>query len=171
MARLAVFALVLGGAMLIRYSWQPVAAAVKQSAEREAAPDFSLRDASGAEVKLTDYKGKAVLLNFWATWCGPCKLEIPWFIDFEKKYGNEGFAVLGVSMDEDGWKAVKPYEEKIGMNYRVLLGNEATAKLYGGVESLPTTLLIDRTGKIAATHTGLVSKGTYEREIEELLRR
>jgi hypothetical protein len=74
-------------------------------------------------------------------------------------------------MDEDGWKAVNPYVEKMEMNYRVLLGNEATAKRYGGVESLPTTLLIDRTGKIAATHTGLVSKGTYEGEIEELLRR
>jgi cytochrome c biogenesis protein CcmG/thiol:disulfide interchange protein DsbE len=159
------FVLVLAGILVIRYSWQPVAAVVKPMGDRKTAPDFILRDANGSEVKLAEYKGKAVLLNFWATWCGPCKIEIPWFIDFEKKYGKEGFAVLGVSMDEEGWKAVKPYVERMGMNYRVLLGNDGVAKLYGGVDSLPTTLLIDRTGKIAQMHTGLVSKGTYEGEI------
>ncbi len=172
MARLLLlFGLVMGGAVLIGYPWQPVAAAIKPPAEGQSAPDFRLHDESGVELRLTDYRGKALVLNFWATWCEPCKLEIPWFIEFENKYQNEGFAVLGVSMDEDGWKAVKPYVAKMRINYRVLLGNEATARLYGGVASVPTTLLIDRTGKIAAIHTGFVSKSAYQGEIEALLRR
>ena len=87
-------------------------AAVKPEKDRHAAPDFALKDANGATVQLSDYKGKVVLLDFWATWCGPCKIEIPWFIEFEQKYKDKGFAVLGVSMDEDGWSAVKPFMEE-----------------------------------------------------------
>ena len=167
--RVGLFALVLTGLVLIRYSFEPAAAAVTPAAQRKIAPDFTLRDAGGKETKLSDYRGKTVLLNFWATWCGPCKVEIPWFIDFEKQYHDRGFAVLGVSMDEDGWKVVTPYVQKAGMDYRVLLGDEPLAKLYGGLDALPTTLIVDRTGKIAATHTGLVSKSTYEEEIQQLL--
>jgi peroxiredoxin len=101
----------------------------------KAAPNFTLKDADGRNVSLSDYKGKVVLLNFWATWCGPCKLEIPWFVEFEQKYKDRGFAVLGVSMDEDGWEVVKPYLAKTKVNYRILLGNDDVAKLYGGVDS------------------------------------
>jgi cytochrome c biogenesis protein CcmG/thiol:disulfide interchange protein DsbE len=144
-------------------------AAAKAESNRKAAPPFALKDAEGKTVSLEDYKGKVVLLNFWATWCGPCKIEIPWFMDFEQKYKDRGFAVVGVSMDEEGWKVVKPYlaEEKI--NYRVLLGNDSVGTLYGGVDSLPTTFVIDRDGRIAATHIGLVSKSDYQDEILELL--
>jgi peroxiredoxin len=144
-------------------------AAPKAESNRKAAPPFALKDAEGKTVSLEDYKGKVVLLNFWATWCGPCKIEIPWFMDFEQKYKDRGFAVVGVSMDEEGWKVVKPYlaEEKI--NYRVLLGNDSVGTLYGGVDSLPTTFVIDRDGRIAATHIGLVSKSDYQDEILELL--
>ena len=169
--RVAVFAFVLAGIVLIRYGPESAFAAVQPGADRHAAPQFALPEAGGKQAKLSDYRGKAVLLNFWATWCGPCKLEIPWFMDFQKKYQNQGLAVLGVSMDEDGWKVVTPYVQKIGMNYPVLLGNEAVAKLYGGVDGLPTTFLIDRNGKIAAMHTGIVSKSTYEEEILELLKK
>ncbi len=101
-----------------------VKAAVKPENERKVAPDFSLKDANGATVRLSDYRGKVVLLDFWATWCGPCKIEIPWFMDFEHEYKDRGFAVLGVSMDEDGWSAVKPYIEERKMNYRVMVGTE-----------------------------------------------
>ena len=118
---------------------------------------------------MSAYKGKVVLLNFWATWCGPCKIEIPWFIEFEKTYRDRGFAVLGVSMDEDGWAVVKPYVEQKNVNYKVVVGNGATAKQFGGVEALPTTLLIDREGNIAAEHVGLTSKSTYQDEIAILL--
>jgi peroxiredoxin len=145
------------------------AASVKNETSRKNAPNFALKDADGRTVKLSDYKGKVVLLNFWATWCGPCKIEIPWFIDFEQKYKDRGFAVLGVSMDDDGWSAVKPYIAEKKLNYRVLLGNDTVGDQYGGVDSLPTTFLLDRNGKVAATHIGLVSKSDYQNEILLLL--
>ncbi len=146
-----------------------VRAAVKPESERKKAPDFALKDADGKPVKLSDYRGKVVLLNFWATWCGPCKIEIPWFMEFEQTYKDKGFAVLGVAMDEEGWEAVKPYITSRKVNYRVLLGDEVVGNLYGGIESLPTTFLVDRTGKVASVHIGLVGKHDYSTEIEHLL--
>ena len=147
-----------------------VKAAMKPDKDRKTAPDFSLKDSNGATAKLSDYKGKVVLLDFWATWCGPCKIEIPWFMEFEQTLKDRGFAVLGVSMDEDGWDAVKPYMQSRKINYRVLLGNDMVGQLYGGVESLPTTFLIDRAGRIAAIHIGLEStKEALKNEITHLL--
>jgi len=146
-----------------------VKAAVKAEAERKPAPDFTLKDAEGKPVKLSDYRGKVVLLNFWATWCGPCKIEIPWFMDFEQQYKDKNFAVVGVSLDEDGWDAVKPYLESRKVNYRVVVGTEQVAQLYGDVDSLPTTFMIDREGRIAAIHVGLVSKNDYIHDIVQLL--
>ena len=146
-----------------------VSAAVKKEKDRRPAPDFTLKDAMGKPVKLSDYKGKVVLLNFWATWCGPCKLEIPWFVEFEQTYKDSGFAVLGVSMDEEGWEVVKPYVEKAKINYRMVIGDDMTAQKYGGVDSLPTSFLIDREGRTAAVHIGLVSKKVYLDDITQLL--
>ena len=158
------------GAFAITYSWEPSSSAsIKPPKERKAAPDFALPDASGATVRLSAYKGKVVLLNFWATWCGPCKVEIPWFVEFEKMYQDRGLAVVGVSMDEDGWQAVKPYVAKNNIRYRILLGDEPVAKLYDGLESLPVTVLIDRKGNIAAQHLGLIGRRAYEDEIRDLL--
>ena len=157
------------GLILSGCSQDSVRAAVKAEKDRNTAPSFTLKDANGRPVQLSDYKGKVVLLNFWATWCGPCKIEIPWFIDFEQRYKDRGFAVLGVSMDEDGWEAVKPYLESKKVNYRVVIGTDEVADLYGGVASLPTSFVIDRQGKIASTHVGLVSKNVYQNDIEQLL--
>ena len=138
----------------------------------KAAPDFALKDADGKTVHLSDYKGKVVVLDFWATWCGPCKIEIPWFMEFEQQYKGKGFAVLGVSMDDDGWTAVKPYVAKMKMNYRIVLGNDKVGELYGGVDSLPTTFLIDRQGRIASTHIGLTGgKEDFQNEIVRLLQK
>lgn len=148
---------------------ETVRAAVKAETARRPAPDFVLKDADGKVVKLSDYKGKVVLLNFWATWCGPCKIEIPWFVEFEQNHRDKGFAVLGVSMDEDGWEAVKPYVAANKVNYRMVIGDDMTAQKYGGVESLPTSFLIDREGRIAAVHIGLVSKKVYQDDIAQLL--
>jgi len=142
---------------------------VKPAKDRKVAPDFNLKDANGQAVKLSDYKGKVVLLNFWATWCGPCKVEIPWFADFEQRYRDKGFAVLGVAMDDEGWEVVKPYSEKAKINYRLVIGNDQLAELYGGVESLPTSFIVDKEGRVAKAHVGLVSKSDYENEIKELL--
>jgi peroxiredoxin len=141
----------------------------QQHLDRKPAANFTLADASGAKVALADYKGKVVLLNFWATWCGPCKVEIPWFVEFNKKYKDRGMAVVGVSLDDDGWKSVKPYLAEKKIDYMVVVGNDAVSKSYGDVDSLPTTFLIDQDGRIAFTHTGLVSKDTYEKEIQSLL--
>jgi peroxiredoxin len=137
---------------------------------RKAAPEFSLKDANGKTVHLSDYKGKVVLLDFWATWCGPCKVEIPWFMEFENQFKNQGFAVLGVSMDEDGWAAVNPYVRDRKMNYRVLLGNDQVSTSYGGLDALPTTLLIDRQGDIASVHEGVsMGKEEFKNAIVQLL--
>lgn len=144
-------------------------AKVKPTDQRKLAPDFTLRDENGATLRLSDYHGKVVLLNFWATWCGPCQIEIPWFMSFENQYKNRDFAVLGISMDDDGWKSVKPYLEKKKLNYRVAIGTEEISTLYGGLDSLPTTFVLDRQGRIAATHVGLVSKSEYQNDILKLL--
>ena len=149
------------------------ASEMKPPGKRRPAPDFQLKDANGQPFRLADYKGKVVVLNFWATWCGPCKIEIPWFAEFERTYKDRGFAVIGIAMDEEGWDVVKPYVEHRQMNYRVAVGSAEVEELYGGgggIESLPTTFVIDRAGKVADVHVGLVSKSDYRDEIEELLR-
>lgn len=145
-------------------------ASAKAAKARKPAPDFTLKDADGASVKLSDLKGKVVLLNFWATWCGPCALEIPWFIEFQQQYKNRGLEIVGVSMDEEGWTVVKPYIAQKKINYRILLGNDSVSQLYGGVDSLPTTFLIDREGRLAfPPHVGLAGKNDYLKEIQSLL--
>jgi len=146
-----------------------VKAAVQPENERKGAPDFALKDVTGKTVKLSDYRGKVVLLNFWATWCEPCQVEIPWFIEFQKSYKDRDFAVLGASLDDDGWDSVKPYLEKRKINYRVVIANEDLSGKYGGIENLPTSFVIDRRGRIAAAHVGLVSKSRYENDILNLL--
>src|SRR5215472_10820174 len=145
------------------------AATVKPDKERKPAPDFALKDADGKTVRLSDYKGKVVLLDFFATWCGPCKIEIPWFKEFERKNKDRGFSVLGVSMDDEGWEVVKPFLQDLGVNYRVVIGNDMTAQSYGGVDALPTAFLIDRAGRIAAVHVGLAGRKDFENGIEKLL--
>jgi peroxiredoxin len=144
-------------------------ASSKPDKERKPAPDFALKDGDGKTVHLSDYKGKVVLVDFWATWCGPCKIEIPWLKEFQRKYRDQGFEVIGISMDEEGWNVVKPFVSDLAINYRVVIGDDTTAQLYGGVDALPTTFVIDRNGKIAAVHVGLTSKGEIEHGIEEVL--
>jgi len=145
------------------------AASVKPDKDRKEAPSFALKDADGKLVHLSDYRGKVVLLDFWATWCGPCKIEIPWFMELQRADKDKGFEVLGVAMDDEGWETVKPFLADLGVNYRVVMGNDEIAQLYGGVDALPTTFLIDRTGKIAAVHIGLASKRDFVDGVEQLL--
>jgi peroxiredoxin len=137
------------------------------------APAFTLKNTEGQRVSLADYKGKAVLINFWATWCAPCKIEMPWFIDLEKQYAPQGFTILGVSEDDakDHPEVVK-FKDKIGVNYPILLGNDAVAKAYGGyggLEFLPTSYYIGRDGKVVEENAGLISKDQIEAHIKQAL--
>ena len=132
--------------------------------------DFALKDAGGKTVKLSDYRGKVVLLNFWATWCAPCKIEIPWFVEFQQTYKNRDFAVLGVSMDEDGWDSVRPYMAEHKLNYPVVVGGDSIERMFGGVDDLPTTFLVDRNGHIVKKHVGLISKNSWQDEIGTMLK-
>jgi peroxiredoxin len=155
------------GTLLIGAGVQPtdLTAAVN---ERKMAPNFSLDDSHGKTIQLSDFRGRVVLLDFWATWCHGCKTEIPWYMEFDNKYKENGLAVIGVSMDEDGWKSVKPFVAEHKINYPIVVGNQELGKLYS-VETLPVTLLIDRDGKIAEAHMGMVEKAAFENEIKALL--
>jgi peroxiredoxin len=159
------------GALAITYNYAPTSGklVLLPVEKRVAAVDFKLIDSNGKEVKLSDYKDKVVLLNFWATWCGPCEVEIPWFKEFEQTYKDRGFAVLGVSSDEEGWAVVRPYMKTLAMNYRVVLDDGKMPAPYKDIEALPTTFLVDRQGRIAVSHTGLVGKNVYQKGVEELL--
>lgn len=137
--------------------------------DRKTAAEFALQDATGKTAKLADYRGQVILLDFWATWCTGCKKEIPWFSEFQKTYGPQGFAVVGVSMDEEGWKVLKPFLAEHPVPYRMLLGDEATSKRYG-IENLPDTFLIDRKGRVAAAYKAvLVDKDNVEAQIKTLV--
>jgi peroxiredoxin len=128
-----------------------------------------LQDMAGKTIKLDDFRGKVVLLDFWATWCTGCKMEIPWFEAFQSAYNANGFAVVGVSMDEDGWKVLRPFLEQHKIPYTMLLGDDPMSKRYG-IENLPDTFLIDRKGRVAALYKeGLVDKDNVEANIKTLL--
>ncbi|MBL8228388.1 MAG: TlpA family protein disulfide reductase [Bryobacterales bacterium] len=142
---------------------------ITQPSPPDAAPDFALGDGGGALVRLSDLRGKVVLLNFWATWCPPCRVEIPWFVEFQSAYASSGFTVIGVSLDEDGWTSVNPFLASNSVNYPVVLGDHVLTGRYGGVRALPATFLINREGRITRMHSGLVSKHDYRNEIEALL--
>lgn len=137
---------------------------------RKPLPEVALTDSNGAPVNLSVYKGRVVLLDFWATWCEGCKEEIPWFMDFQDKYNKSGLVVVGASLDNDGWKSVKPYLQEHKINYRIVIGTFESAKQFGVDKGMPVSVLIDRSGKIADLHPGMVDKDAFEREIQTLLK-
>ncbi|HLK62856.1 MAG TPA: TlpA disulfide reductase family protein [Bryobacteraceae bacterium] len=168
MRRVIATLLVVAGA--VAAADQPGTRAILQPPnERKAAPDFVLRDSTGKMATLKKYRGKVVLLDFWATWCHGCKEEIPWFSEFAKTSSKKGLAVVGVSMDEGGWKVLEPFLAENHIPYRMVLGDDATAKGYG-IDNLPDTFLIDRHGKIAAAYVaGMVDRGDVEENIKKML--
>jgi peroxiredoxin len=132
--------------------------------------DFTLKDMNGQDVRLSDLKGKVVLLNFWATWCAPCRLEIPWFVEFQEKYKDKDFRVVGISVD-DPPEALLPFANRFKINYPLLVGSdrEDVQNAYGPIFGVPTTVIIDRDGRICMKHIGQVSKEQFENEIRSLL--
>jgi thiol-disulfide isomerase/thioredoxin len=142
--------------------------AAKASGEYPEAPEISATSLSGDKIDLKDYRGKVVLLDFWATWCGPCRIEIPGFIELQKKYRDQGFAVIGVSMD-DGPEPVRQFMHEFRMNYPVVMGTGKMGELYGGILGLPTSFIIGRDGRIYAKHVGTTDVSVFESEIRELL--
>jgi len=132
------------------------------------AADFRLQDDRGHFLSLADYKNKVVVLNFWATWCHGCVQEIPWLMEYQKKYQRQGLVVIGVSMDGDGWKSVRPYLKSRRLNYRVVIGNEEIGRQFG-LGNMPMTLLYGRDGRQAAKHEGMIDREACEREIRRLL--
>jgi len=133
------------------------------------APAWQLKDVNGNVVSSEQFKGRIVVVDFWATWCGPCKVEIPGYIELTKKYGND-LAIIGVSVDQGGVGMVKTFAEKNGMNYPVVMFDEAVIAAFGGVEAIPTTFLIDRTGQIRDRKVGAEHTAEYEKKILALLR-
>ncbi len=144
---------------------------------KPAAPNFTLKDLNGADVSLEQYKGKVVLVNFWATWCGPCKVEMPWLIEFQQKYADKGFTILGISMDDGGKQDIEPFlreerfdvgGQKLALNYPILIGNDELAGKYN-IFGMPTSVLVSRDGKKVRTYVGLIDHDTIAAEIEGLL--
>ncbi len=144
------------------------AEAERTSSNFPKAPQFALTSLSGNKINLQDYRGKVVLLDFWATWCGPCRIEIPGFVQLQNQFGDQGLRIIGVSMD-DGPQPVREFYQDFHMNYPVVMGNDKLGELYGGILGLPTSFLIGRDGRIYAKHVGLTDVSVFESEIKELL--
>ena len=168
---LALFGLFIG---LAAYQMtQPKDEFVRSTMIGKPLPAFDLPGETEDAPRLTSQMfadGTPRLLNVWATWCLPCRAEMPWFVDFQTNFGGDGFRVLGVSLDEPGWSAVRPFLERQPVNYQIALA-DTTEHLtqFGLINILPTTWLIDRNGRIAAKHVGLVDRGELESEIDRLL--
>lgn len=174
----AVVVLVITGLLFLGKSFTPRPANANSTAGQSedrfngsTAPNFELKllDASGKTLKLTDFKGKAVVVNFWATWCEPCKVEMPWLIDLQKKYGPEGLQIVGIAMDDTDEKTIENFAHKMGINYPIVMGTEKVADLYGGIDGMPTLFFVDRAGKIVDHELGLRGMDIIEANIKRSL--
>ena len=143
-----------------------------------AEPELTLKDLDGKDVSLSEYKGKVVLVNFWATWCEPCRVEIPWLIAMQQKYGPKGFVLLGIALDEEGKSVVAPFVakerfdvdgQKLPMSYKILIGNDDAADKFGGLFGYPTSILISRDGKQIKRVTGMISEDEMNKAVESQL--
>ncbi len=140
-----------------------------RASEHSLAPDFSLPDLTGNKLELSSYRGKIVVLDFWATWCDPCRDDIPHYVELQNKYGGQGLQIIGVSMDDEP-EPVRDFYRQFKMNYPVVMGTAQTGELYGGVLGLPIAFLIGSDGRISAKHIGATNVSVFENEIVKLLR-
>jgi peroxiredoxin len=174
---ISLLALSLGALTAHSVAGATIRAVLQVPSTRKAAPPFSLLDASGKTVRVSDYQGKVVVLNFWATDCGGCRIEIPWFVDLDQAFKNSSAAVIGISLDvsyeslknaEEGWSKVKPFVQTHGINYPILMADDGILKHYS-LDALPATYLIDKKGRIAATYVGLINEDDVKANVKALL--
>ncbi len=133
------------------------------------APGWTLKDVNGQPVSLSQFKGKVVVLDFWATWCPPCRSEIPGYVKLEKKYKDKGLVIIGVSVDQDGPAVVKKFVADFHMNYPVVMADDSIVQAYGNPDAIPTTFIIDRTGKIRDKKVGAMETADYEKILQQYL--
>jgi len=180
LARCAALAAAAGLAFACSRSGGEAVAAEKKSAAAPAAtapalprlapaPAWTLKDLNGAPVSMAQFKGKVVVVDFWATWCPPCRAEIPGYIEMVRKHGKDGLVIVGISLDQGGPDVVKPFAAKTGINYQLVMGDDAVVAAFGGVEGIPTTFLIDRAGIIRDRKVGAEEAESYERKVLAVL--
>ncbi len=146
------------------------ASAMEAPPDGRIAPDFSLTSTDGKMIKLSDYRGKVVVVDFWATWCPPCKAEIPDFIKLYSQHKDEGLQMIGISLDEGGLKDVKPFMKEYGINYPIVMGTEEVVSAYGGIRGIPTTFVIDKTGHVRGAFEGYRSASVFTKLIQQLIK-
>jgi len=142
---------------------------VVKKAGFKAAPEFALKDVNGIERKLSDFKNKVVIIDFWTTWCPPCREEIPHFISLYSQYKTQGLEIIGIALDFNGEKVVPEFTSNNNINYTIVLGNEEVSDLYGGIAAIPTTFIVDKDGNIRKRYVGYNSREVFEKDIKELL--
>ncbi|MEO7166457.1 MAG: TlpA disulfide reductase family protein [Chthoniobacterales bacterium] len=153
----------------LAFSAWPLTASGAEKKEPRSAPNWELKDVEGKPVKLSDYKGKVILLNFWATWCPPCRDEIPDLIALQQRYAPQGLVVIGMSVDRGGAEMVRRFATKMGINYPVVMADQKTAASYGDFSAIPTSFFINRKGEIVGERGGAADEATFEAEITPLL--
>ena len=162
----------LGYGFLSGTETQPVKSETKTQKQQQTfpdAPDFELKDLDGNFVKLSDYKGKVIIIDFWATWCGPCRRGIPEFIELQSEYGEEQLVILGVSVDQGDLSVVPAFAKNYGINYPILYANEDIQRKYGPIRSIPTAFVVDTSGKVRDLVVGLRPKSYFKEKIDSLL--
>lgn len=163
----------------MKYGWKflsltalftlPICSCYQQDSGLKTAPDFALKSLEGETIKLSDYRGKVVILDFWATWCPPCRMGIPDFTQLFREYSGRGTVILGVSVDRNGDKILPPFVKQYKINYPILLSDGKVEKAYGDIAAIPTTFVIDRKGEIYRRYVGYQPKSTFEKDINSLL--
>jgi peroxiredoxin len=145
------------------------AAGVPAAQDRRPAPNFTLKDLDGRDVRLTDFRGQVVMVNFWATWCPPCRAEIPDFIELQSQLGSKGLQIIGISLDDGGAAKVAPFASQNRINYTMLVNGNGAASAYGGIEGIPTTFLLDRQGRVVERRAGVAPREHWQQVIVSLL--